>query len=104
MGFVEFGHVSHDEVLFIVLDVAPAGGEVHFALEFGEGEDLYENGFGLANEWGHEHFDEDGVLFGIFGLQSDFLYFLKGELIGPDVALELILDLNWEKLGSGKDM
>ena len=32
MGFVEFGHVSHDEVLFVVLDVAATRGKVHFAL------------------------------------------------------------------------
>jgi hypothetical protein len=68
MGFVELRHVSHDEVLFVVLDVAPTGDEVHFALQFGEGEDFYKNRLGLANERGHEHLDEDGVLFGIFCL------------------------------------
>lgn len=75
MGFVEFGHVSHDEVLFVVLDVAATRGKVHFALEFGEGKDFYKNGLGLTNKRGHEHLDEDGILFGIFGLEGDLLDF-----------------------------
>ena len=76
MGFVEFGHVSHDEVLFVVLNVTTPGRQVHFSLEFCVGEDLDKNRLGLGEERGDEHLDEDGVLFGVFGLQSDFLDFL----------------------------
>ncbi len=43
MGLVKFGHVSHDEVLFVVLNVTTPGRQVHFSLEFCVGKDFDKN-------------------------------------------------------------
>ncbi len=58
----------------------------------------------MREEGGHEHFDEDGVLFGVFGLEGDFLNFLEGEVFSPEIALEFVFDFDRESFGGGNYM
>ena len=58
----------------------------------------------MGHEGRHEHFDEDGVLFGVFGFECDLLNFLKGELFSPDVAFEFVLNFDREAFGRSDDM
>ena len=104
MGLIKLWHVSHDKILFIILDVTTSWGEVHFALEFSISEYFYKNGLRLRHKGGHEHLNEYRKFFGIFGFKGDFLYFLECEFFCPDVALEFILNLNRKMIGFGDDM